>query len=188
MNRSVAPGRWPGAGRSGSCGDFFPVACLNARMKKPSDNSSNRAIACTLSGPPRPASMNSSSRRSRLAVMELRSGAASASCPCARSIRASAQASQSSSTEDRNNAMRMRSASAMACESMRLLKAWSPITSRPWACITRRYSPPPGDSESTSHPAGTNARLLGVATKGCTRSLPMACTPRWLSKAKPIAE
>ncbi|MNH32082.1 hypothetical protein D3C79_925010 [compost metagenome] len=130
--------------------------------------------------------MNSSSKRIRLPVIEPWGVVDTASLPVARSDNASAQASQSSSTEDSNSAARIRHARAVACRSMRLLKARSPINAMASVRITRKYSPPWGDSDNTSHPAGTNARPLGTASKGRIRSLPMACRPRWLSKAKPI--
>ncbi|MNN51288.1 hypothetical protein D3C81_1659170 [compost metagenome] len=132
--------------------------------------------------------MNSSSRRIRLPVIEPWGGVANASLAFTRSDKASAQASQSSSTEARNSALRICSARVVACGSRRLLKARSPTSGMPSVRITRRYSPPLGDSDKTSHPTGTNARPLGMASKGSTRSLPIACRPRWLSKAKPIAD
>ncbi|MNG19604.1 hypothetical protein D3C84_1037800 [compost metagenome] len=88
----------------------------------------------------------------------------------------------------RSNALRILRARVVACGSIRLLNACSPGNAIPSVRTTRRYSPPLGDSENTSHSAGTKARPLGIASKGCTRSLPMACRPRWLSKAKPIAD
>ncbi|MNR08663.1 hypothetical protein D3C85_1248310 [compost metagenome] len=130
--------------------------------------------------------MNSSSKRIRLPVIEPWGGVDTASLAVARSDNASAQASQSSSTQACNSAARIRHARAVACRSMRLLKARLPCNAIPSVRITRRYSPPLGDSDNTSHPTGTNARPLGRASKGCTRSLPIACRPRWLSKAKPM--